>query len=108
MTYERMILMLGYFQRVKVCCTLAGAAAVLVGQKIAESETIRKTAVDIMSAGIKAVNDVSDYVKSIYDEAADKATSDCGKSCCDSGETAGDGVSVDDSESTYKDDHTTD
>lgn len=64
--------MLGYFQRVKLCCTLAGAAAVLVGQKIAESETIRKTAVDVMAAGIKVVNGAADFVKGIYDEAADK------------------------------------
>ena len=93
--------MLGYFQRVKICCTLAGAAAVLVGQKIAESETIRKTAVDVMAAGIKVVNGATDFVKSIYDEAANKVDEEEKTPSEASDETA-------DSVATYADDPATD
>ncbi|MCM1577316.1 MAG: hypothetical protein NC078_00775 [Ruminococcus sp.] len=78
--------MLGYFQRVKVCCTLAGAAAVLVGQKIAGSETIRKTAVDITAAGIRAVSDVKDFFKDIYTDAKDKVNEEVLKNACTSQE----------------------
>ena len=93
--------MLGYFQRVKICCTLAGAAAVLVGQKIAESETVRKTAVDVMAAGIKVVNGATDFVKSIYDEAANKVDEEEKAPSKASYETA-------DSVATYADDPATD
>ncbi|MDE6593333.1 MAG: hypothetical protein K2K57_09785 [Oscillospiraceae bacterium] len=95
--------MLGYFQRVKICCTLAGAAAVLVGQKIAESETVRKTAVDIMAAGIKVVNGATDFVKSVYDEAANKVVDEEKTSAeADKGEETADSVA------TYADDPATD
>lgn len=103
--------MLGYFQRVKICCTLAGAAAVLVGQKIAESETVRKTAVDVMAAGIRAVNGAADFVKGIYNEAADKVngedSADNDDGCGEEKSFAGDGVS-DDSVQTYNADPATD
>ena len=98
--------MLGYFQRVKICCTLAGAAAVLVGQKIAESETVRKTAVDIMAAGIKVVNGATDFVKSIYDEAADKVDDEEKKASSEA--AAAQGEETADSVATYADDPATD
>ena len=99
--------MLGYFQRVKICCTLAGAAAVLVGQKIAESETVRKTAVDIMAAGIKVVNGASDFVKSIYDEAADKVDNEEKKASSEAAEDSQYDETAD-SVATYADDPATD
>lgn len=71
--------MIGYFKKVKICCTLAGAAAVLVGQKILESETVRKTAVDVMAAGIKAVDGVKAAWNDIFDEASKKVDNE--KSC---------------------------
>lgn len=101
--------MLGYFQRVKICCTLAGAAAVLVGQKIAESETVRKTAVDIMAAGIKVVNGASDFVKSIYDEAADKVDNEEKKASSEAAAAeASQNEETADSVATYADDPATD
>lgn len=99
--------MLGYFQRVKICCTLAGAAAVLVGQKIAESETVRKTAVDIMAAGIKVVNGATDFVKGIYDEAAYKVDNEETKAYSEAATAAQDRETAD-SVATYADDPATD
>ena len=98
--------MLGYFQRVKICCTLAGAAAVLVGQKIAESETIRKTAVDVMAAGIKVVNCATDFLKSIYDEAANKVDEE-EKTPSEASDESGFNETAD-SVATYADDPATD
>lgn len=68
--------MIGYFKKVKICCALAGAAAVLAGQKLMESDTVKKTAVDLAAAGIKAVDGAKAFFKDIFDEANEKVESD--------------------------------
>lgn len=63
--------MLGFIRSAKFLCALGGAAAVIVGQKIASSEKARKLAVTGLAKGMKLTHDVKEALQNIKDEASD-------------------------------------
>lgn len=63
--------MLGFIRNTKVLCALGGAAAVIIGQKIASSKITRQLAVTGLAKGMKLSHDVKEAFQSMKDDAAD-------------------------------------
>lgn len=59
------------FKDEKVCCALAGAAAVILGKAVIKSEKTRKLAVKGLAKGMKLHNDAKEAFQNMKDQASD-------------------------------------
>lgn len=63
--------MLKCFKNEKLWCVIGGAAAVVVGKKIATAKTTRKLAVSGLAKGMKLQSDAKEAFQNMKDEASD-------------------------------------